>query len=66
MESYPVEMHFLTEICTFYPCCEGNKKCIGFFTLEMYFIGFLDPENVWFDTNIISIALTEAKLWGMV
>ena len=29
----------------------------------MYFIGFLDPENVWFDTNIIIIAPTEEDMW---
>ena len=36
------------------------------FSLEIYLIGFLDPKNVYFDTNIIIIALTEAKIWGLV
>ena len=66
MESYPVEMHFLTEICTFVPCCHGNEKNFGFFSLGMYFIGFIDPENVYFDTNITIIALTEAKIIHIV
>ena len=66
VESYPVKMYFLNEICTFYLCCHGNKKMIGVFSLEIYFIGFLDPKNVYFDTNIIILALTEAKIWCLV
>ena len=36
------------------------------FRIETYLIEFLDPKNVHFDTNIIIIALTEAKIWGLV
>ena len=36
------------------------------FCIETYLIEFLDPKNVHFDTNIIIIALTEAKICGLV
>ena len=36
------------------------------FGIETYFIEFFDPNNVHFDTNIMNIALTEAKIWGLV
>ena len=62
MESYPVKTRFSYEICIFYPCCHGNEKMIWVFSLETYFIGFLEPKNVHFDTNFIIIALPEAKI----
>ena len=37
-----------------------------FFCIETYFIEFLDLRNVDFDTNFIVIALTEAKIWGLM
>ena len=37
-----------------------------FFCNETYLIEFLDPKNVHFDTNIMIIASTEAKICGMV
>ena len=36
------------------------------FCIETYLIEFLDPKNVHFATIIMIIALTEAKIWGLV
>ena len=36
------------------------------FCIETYLNEFLDPKNVHFDTNIMIIAPTEAKIWSMV
>ena len=38
---------------------------LGFF-IETQIIGFLDPKNIHFDTNIIILALTEAEICGLV
>ena len=58
----PVKTAFYNKICIFLPCCHGNEKMVVFFCVETYFIEFSNPKNVHFDTNIIIIARTGAKI----
>ena len=57
MESYPVKnIYFLMKFAYFTPVVMVTRELLHFFSLEMYFNGFLDPRNVHFDTNFIIIA----------